>query len=391
MDFFVRKTSFANVLSIFNRLNSGRGNALNIIDNTPVNTVYLSTSDSQLSVAFCGQETSAQATIAADVVKNGCCLVSQRYLYDFVRQLPGEEVHCFTDRSESFLSVMADDPQVKSHIDLPLAEKGQIHDFPHLISGNQCRIPAAKLARQIKQTIFVCEGTDSNRPHLTGIMIKKEGSLLSLTTTSSSRIAYSCQLLEETTGQDNFSIIVPGRVMGEIEKTIETLGDIDVVLTWHKSTLAFNIEQGKECRLNIVSRLLEGKMPDIKRYIPENFRTVIRIERQVFCDALSRMAVIVDKGFPILVAEIDAEAGTILLRSHAVTVCHWRDEVCCQIDGESVKLMFGFDNIREVARNCRGSHILLKCNGEERPVIVCDADDSDSLYVIAPVKENVVG
>lgn len=212
-----------------------------------------------------------QAHVGAQVTDPASIVLPARYLLDIVRRLPGEEVEIEVKDTKAIVHSGA------SRFTLNGVSIRAFPDIPR-VSGATVVLPADALRDLLRRTAFAT-ATDESRPILTGVHLQGGGDTLRATATDGFRVAVANRA-GASLGRA-VSVVVPGRVLAEVERVLPAEGDVTVVLS--ERAVAFEVGP-----VRVIGRLLDGSYPDILSLLPQDYPHQMVVARQSLLDALAR-------------------------------------------------------------------------------------------------------
>lgn len=212
-----------------------------------------------------------QAHVEAQVTDPASIVLPARYLLDIVRRLPGQEVE---------IEVQDTKAVVRSGSSWFSLNGASIRAFPEIpgVQGATVVLPAEALRDLLRRTAFAV-ATDESRPILTGVHLWGDGDTLRATATDGFRVAVASRA-GVSLGKA-VSVVVPGRVLTEVERVLPAEGDVTMVLS--ETAVAFEVGP-----VRVIGRLLDGSYPDILSLLPQDYPHQMVVPRQPLLDALAR-------------------------------------------------------------------------------------------------------
>lgn len=255
------------------------------------------------------------------------------------------------------------------------------NEFPNvpLIDDHaEIQIETKQLIDAFKQTVFAVAKNES-RPVLTGVHIELDHNKLICAATDSHRLAV-CETLISTNMKAN--CIVPSATIHELLKLMNSnlefvsiyLSESHIVFTYGTTTL--------------YSRLIEGKYPNISTLIPNEFQTVITIDRKNILQGVDRSSLLASEWENNNVNLEIINASTIKISSNASQVGKISEKQ--QIDGlqGEKQLNISFDGrfMVEALKAIKEETITLSFGGSMRPILIEAGEQSAAVHLISPVR-----
>ena len=151
----------------------------------------------------------------------------------------------------------------------------------------------------VKRTIFAAAKSET-RPILQGVQYRVEDGWLFLDSTDSHRLA---QVKCKTNDTENMNIVVPASALETALKIFDESKEVEVFMRDERSLYFVN------GHTSFISRLLEGKYPEVQRLIPHDFKTIVKMDRKDMLDGLELVSGITDDDQSIVRMHINGIAS----------------------------------------------------------------------------------
>jgi len=253
---------------------------------TPIlSGIYMTAKEGQLELQTTNYELGFILTIPAEIHNTGTAVLPGKYLTEFARKLPAEEVSIDTDSSDGLAVIQSGTARFT-------LRTMEISDFPilHRMDGTlHFTIKDRTLARLVKKSAFAClrEEQRDRRPIFTGCQLEVEGKEVTFAATNVHRLAVKSEQLEEDAGQ--IRVIIPAKFLEEVTRTVssEVPADIHVTCSYNQVSMSSG-------SIYMTARLIEGTFPDYRRVIPreENIRTKVTLDAASFASAVDRASLV---------------------------------------------------------------------------------------------------
>jgi DNA polymerase III subunit beta len=322
----------------------------------------------QLEAAATDMEVSLRTTVAADVEGEGAVVVPGKLLADVVRLLPEREVVIEHAADEGVVQVTSG--SYSSRLNVYSAE-----DFPRLppIDVPLHEVERASLLETVHR-VARAASRDESRPVLTGILVRFEGTTLTMAATDSYRL--SVKETELGAAGPELEAIIPARALAELAR----LGpDADTIqLGAHDNYVVFGAGDSW-----LTSRRIDGQFPSIKQLLPETFEVEVDLPRAELLDVVRRAAVLAQRS-PLRLAFAE---GELTISTQSQDVGETRESIPAPYTGEPLEIGFnaeflrdGLDSFGQDAETVR-----LKLINPLRPGLITTEGDA-FWYLIMPIR-----
>ncbi|MBG9656999.1 DNA polymerase III subunit beta [Cytobacillus firmus] len=307
-----------------------------------------------------------------EIAETGSVVVTSRYLTELVKKLPGD-IHINVDEKNS-MTVLSDEI-LTSLNGFPAEEYPALPDFE---DSQGIEFSSAKLIEMIKQTVFAVSKNDT-RPALTGVHMNFSGSSFSCAATDSHRLAF---LETRILSPSNGSFIVPGSSLKELLKLLTHQEESEIQIFSSESYLVFKTKSIMLC-----SRLIEGKYPDVTGLIPNDAKTVIKLDAKKLLKGIDRASLFAHewKNNNVL---LEIKEGALKISSVSTAIGKIEEtQPLLEITGEhelSISLDGNF--LMDALKAIQEEHVLLSFSGSMRPVIIKPVSGESYIQLVSPVR-----
>ena len=349
---------------------------------TPIlSGIYMNAKEGQLELQSTNYELGFILTIPAEIHASGTAVLPGKYLTEFTRKLPAEEVSIDTDSADG-LAV------IKSGAARFTLRTMETADFPvlHRMEGTlQFTIKDRTLARLVKKSAFAClrEEQRDRRPIFTGCQLEVEGKEVTFAATNVHRLAVKSETLEEDAGQ--IRVIIPARFLEEVTRTItgEVPTEILVTCSYNQVSMASG-------SIYMTSRLIEGAFPDYRRVIPteENIKTRVTLD---VASAVERASLIA-RTDQYNIVKLAFEQGQMRISSNSPEIGEAEETIPAEVTGEDVTIAFNASYLMDAVKSLDSDTFILSLQGANAqgmnlsPITIREECDPNYIYVVTPVR-----
>ncbi|MCB1509030.1 MAG: DNA polymerase III subunit beta [Hyphomicrobiaceae bacterium] len=313
--------------------------------------------------------------VAAMTEDSGATTVPAHMFYDIVRKLPdGAQVKLET-RGESALTVEAG----RTRFELQALPES---DFPDLTAGqfsHAFAIPVSDLKRLIDRTQFAIS-VEETRYYLNGIFLHavEEGApRLRAVATDGHRLAKT-EVPAPRGAEGMPGIIVPKKTVGEVQKLLDGAeGEAQIEL----SSTKIRVSLGE---VVLTSKLIDGTFPDYQRVIPQNNDKVMDVDRASFAAAVDRVSTVAsERGRAVKMALTSEQLVLSVTNPDSGSAT---DELVADYDGPALEIGFNSKYLLDITDQLETGTARFLLADPGAPTLIQDADGSDTLYVLMPMR-----
>ncbi len=326
----------------------------------------LSITGTDLEVELIGQSDIGDGQVLTDITLPG------RKLIDIFKALPensavelyrdNEKVIIKSGRSRFTLSTLPaeDFPSVETKLDMLSFEVAQ-----------------AEFKQLLVKTCFAMAHEDV-RYYLNGLMLECDSSVIRAVATDGHRLALSSYKINTATTQ-RLQIIVPRKGIVELMRMLSN----DAAATAQVS-IGSNFLKVATDDFIFTTKLIDGRFPEYDRVVPKTKTDTLIINREELKQALTRTSVLCNEKFKAVQFELRTNLLRILSNNPEQEAAE--DELVVDYAGNKLDIGFNVAYLMDVINITHASNIKLSFNGPDSSVLIEEVDQSDSMFVIMPMR-----
>lgn len=314
-------------------------------------------------------ETSARATLNADVSEEGRALVSGRLLADICRSLPNKPVDMSIDGPKVTLTCGSARFSLQT---MP------VEDYPSLPSmpESRGRVKSELFAHAVGQAVTAA-GRDDMLPVLTGVRIEMDGSTISMLATDRFRLSQRELEWDPATPDLSAAALVPAKVLADTAKSLTGGSEISIALSTSgtgEGIIGFEGSAGGGIR-RTTTRLLDGEFPKVRSLFPSEHLTLARVDRAVLIDAVKRVALVAERNtavqmsFADNVLTLDAGSGEEAMASESIEA---------RVTGDDLTTGFNPQFLLDGLTALEEQYVELAFTTASKPVVLSGVDSLDA-------------
>lgn len=266
-----------------------------------------------------------------------------------------------------------------------LFQTSSAEEFPKLYEEKGENIMTLKngsFGKDFSKTSFAAS-PDSERPALSGVLIKKEEKGFLLVATDGYRLSLKKQALQgiEKRKKDNEeAMLVPARVVRElVQMEKEDGGDVEVYISKEKNQIVF-IQND----ITLVGRLIEAEFPNYEKIIPTDFSTKTIFEREDLQKAVKAGYVFARQTAGIV--KISIQKNNVLISANAPSVGKNKIEIEAKTTGEENEIAFNARYLLDFLGNSASEKMSFEMTGPLNPGVFKELDDPSFMHLIMPIR-----
>ena len=326
-------------------------------------------------------ETSARATIPADVSDEGRALVSGRLLADICRSLPNKPVEMTIDGAKVSLTCGSARFSLQT---MPVEEYPSLPEMP-AASGT---VGSDLFANAVSQAV-VAAGRDDMLPVLTGVRVEIEGSSISLLATDRFRLSHRELEWSPGTSDASAAALVPARVLADTAKSLTSGSEVTIALSASGAgdgIIGFEGSAGGGVR-RTTTRLLDGEFPKVRSLFPAEHLTVARVDRAALVESVKRVSLVAERNTAVQLAFSD---GVLTLDAGSGDEAQASESLEASIKGEAITTGFNPQFLLDGLGAIEAPVVEMAFTQASKPAVMAGVDsldgdaETDFRYLLMP-------
>ncbi len=314
------------------------------------------------------QITTAAPTTGSD---KAAMTVGARKLQDILRSLP--------ESAEVSLSLEDRRLQLKAGKSRFNLQTLPAEDFPRMAAGDGQQTRLTLTQKQMKRMLGLVQyamAQQDIRYYLNGLLLVAKGSDLIVVATDGHRLAYA----RETLGGElaPIDVILPRKTVLELSRQLAD-NDEPLEITLTPTQARFNFG-----RIELVSKLIDGKFPDYERVIPQHHGKIIRMGRDQLLHSLQRAAILTNEKFRGV--RLVLGGGSLKIISSNAEQEEAQEEIEVSYDGETLDIGFNVTYLVDVLTNVSTENIEVCLADANSSALFHIPDNERFKYVVMPMR-----
>lgn len=334
--------------------------------------ILLETHDGKLKISATDLEIGIETLIPVTIEEEGATTLPAKTFTELINSLSDESVTLQT--KDDVLEVVS--KRTKS-----VFQTTNRDDFPTLYEEKGEKIaalPEEKLHKDFSSVIFSAS-TDTTRPALSGVLVRKESEGFLLVATDGYRLSLKHYKVEDSQGVDEQSFIVPARVFKELLSIKEENNVIDMYVSQGTNQILF--EQGET---TLVGRLIEAEFPNFEKIIPSDFSVSVSFDSEEMAKAVKICSIFARDAANII--KLSFHKDHITVSSQSSSVGENTVNVEAKLSGEENEIAFNARYLLDLFANIDAEEMVFEMTGPLNPGVFKVKDDPSFLHLIMPIR-----
>ena len=309
------------------------------------------------------------------IINEGSTTTSAAILYDILRKISSNSELNFDLKSENKLSLKSD----SSDFNLLCLPTDNFPSFADEFEGQEIALDKNRFLKLLNKT-RISISNDDTRHYLNGVFLhltEAHGrNFLTGVATDSHRLSSSS--LEIENSNDFSSLILPRKTVFQLCSLLSETSDS---LTMQSSENKIKFTLGK---IRLISKVIDGKFPDYKQVVPATNDKILNVPSKEFINSIERVAsVSLDRkeGVKLMI-----DKDNIQLSVNSANSGEGNETIKADYNSESLNISFNSKYLIDIASEIENKNLKMNLKDSTSPVLIEDASDKNSYYVIMPMK-----
>ena len=314
-------------------------------------------------------ETSARATVPADVSAEGRALVSGRLLADICRSLPNKPVEMTIDGAKVTLTCGSARFSLQT---MPVEEYPALPDMPAATGTVSSNVFAAAVSQAV-----TAAGRDDMLPVLTGVRIEIDGSSISLLATDRFRLSHRELSWQPGASDASVAALVPAKVLAETAKSLTSGNDVTIALAASgagEGIIGFEGAAGGGIR-RTTTRLLDGEFPRVRSLFPNEHLTIARVDKGSLIESVKRVSLVAERNTAVQLAFSD---GVLTLDAGSGDEAQASESIEAVVNGEDITTGFNPQFLLDGLTAIEAPVVEMAFTQASKPAVMAGASTMDS-------------
>lgn len=335
--------------------------------------ILLETRDSAVRLSATDLKVSIECLVDCTVDDPGSLTVSSQRLSMILSELPDAEI--VLELGENNVILLSCGRIQTKLFSMAPDEFPPIRTFENI---EPLVLPQVMLRKMFEKTSFaIC--SDQARYNLTGLLVEINDGRLTVVATDGRRMSL-CTEQEGIPKGVSLKVIIPGKMIGELERLLDAEGDVEVFLDEAQTGFLFGSTR-------LVTALIEGNFPNYDVVIPKKHDKEAVISTALFTEAVRRTRTMTNEKFNSV--RFILSTGSVILKVVTPEVGEYEEEIAIEYDGEKVEIAFNPDFLLDILRHIDTEMVCLILKDTTSPGVVkpyTNAPLDSYVNVIMPIR-----
>ncbi len=327
--------------------------------------------DTRLRLTGYNLETGIQATVPAEIKQPGSLVLSARLFGEIIRKMPDDMV-VFTSKDYMVnikcgmceFNILGTDPE-------------EFPELPTVDQQNSITLEQSVLRAMIAHTLFAISDNDS-RPIQKGSLFEIDHNDLTVVSVDGYRLALRREKVDKIEGSEQFSFVVPGSALSEVEKICSGEGPVTV----NQGARHILFQAGDTV---LVCRRLEGEFLPYRNAIPHNNPIQVQCDARTLLSSIERVSLIISEK---LKSPLRCVFGDGVIDITTKTAVGDSSDRCpIEGDGQGLEIGFNYRYLMDALKAAPAEKLRLELSSGVAPCVILPAEGEENfIYMVLPVR-----
>jgi len=320
---------------------------------------------------------SIEKTIDVYNAEEGDIVLPAKLFTEIIRKLPDEEINISLEEYNN-VSIRTSGSEFK----IVGMEADEFPEMENVSEDANERISfdIETFREMIKKTSFAAS-TDESKGVIVGVLIEMRSDSINMVALDGFRMAVSSETVHN--GKDT-DIIISARILNEISKIISESentddGENNIELIFDDKKAVISNSDSK-----IILRIIEGKFLKYRDLLPDKFKTIVNINKNMLHDSIERASLFAKEGRNNLIKlSITDDNLQITSKSEAGNV---NENIPINKEGDDIEIGFNSKYLLDGLKAIKEDNIVMNFNTNVTPCIFRPLEGDNYTYLILPVR-----
>ena len=309
------------------------------------------------------------------ILKEGSTTTSAAILYDILRKISSNAELNFELKSENKLSLKSEN----ADFNLLCLPTDNFPSFADEFEGNETSLNNNRFLKLLNKT-KISISNDDTRHYLNGIFLHLTEShgrnFLTGVATDSHRLSSSSLEVEKT--NDFTSLILPRKTVFQLCSLLTEEAE-QLTMQTSENKIKFTIGN-----IKLISKVIDGKFPDYKKVVPTDNNKTLIVSSKDFINSIERVAsVSLDRKEGV---KMVINKDNLQLSVNNANSGEGNEKIKAEFNSENINISFNSKYLIDIASEVEDKNLKINLKDSVSPVLIEDASDKNSYYVIMPMK-----
>jgi DNA polymerase-3 subunit beta len=345
-----------------------------------LSNILLATDNGRLKLAATNLELGITCWIGSKVDIEGSVTVPAKLMGDLVGNLPNDRIVLELEPSSQSVKVTC----ARYENTVNGLDADEFPQLPSVNTQDPVAVFACEVLREAIDQIAFAAASDDSRPVLTGVLVRLRDNQATLAAADGFRLAQRLIPLATPVAAP-VEMIIPARALTELARIIGgSEGNVAMTITEGGSQVLFHTED-----IDLVTRVIDGKYPDIERVIPQSYGTRTLVDTAELAKAVKVSSLFASAASNIVRLEIqaggDMAPGRIVISANAAEIGNNSGVVDGMVHGEGNRIALNVRYLQEAINAIKTAQVAIETQTEQNPAVFRPVGVDGYIHIVMPM------
>ena len=331
--------------------------------------VNIEAKNNLLNIKSTNLDTGFEIFIPAVVKVPGKIVIPVKALSSLISTINGDKIKLEGKQNTLFITTDYTSTTIKGY------SAEEFPQFPKITKIKEISFPNENISEYFSK-VLIAASTSEIKPEISSLSIQINKLKIKLVATDSFRLA---EKVIEHKSDGIFSFLFPYKHMLELAKILEYINE-PLTLSFNDTHAIFSAKS-----FSYITRLRDGSFPNYESIIPSSFSTEVKVKKSELVNAL-KLASIFSSRLREVHFNVYPEDNIFEITTKSSDIGEHVSHIKSGITGERLSAVFNYNYIIDGVQNISAEDILLRFNGDSKPVLIQNPYDASYLYLAMPMK-----
>ena len=322
-----------------------------------------------LNIRATNLDTGFEIFIPAAVKNPGNIVIPAKSFSSLLSTLNGEKIKLEGKQNTLFITTDSTSTTIKGY------SADEFPPFPKLAGIKSIEFPHENISEYFSK-VLVAASTSEIKPEISSLFIQVHKTKIKVAATDSFRLA---EKIIDCKSENIYSFLFPYKHMFELVKILEHINE-PLTLSFNETQAVFSSKS-----FSYITRIRDGSFPNYENIIPSSFSTEVKTKKSELTNAL-KLASIFSSRLKEVHFNVYPEDNLFEVNTKSSDIGEHVSHIKASITGERLSAVFNCNYIMDGVQNISAEDILLRFNGDSKPVLIQNPYDASYIYLAMPMK-----
>ena len=322
-----------------------------------------------LNIKATNLDTGFEIFIPAAVKTPGKIVIPAKSFSSLISTINGDKIKLEGKKNTLFITTDYTSTTIKGY------SSDEFPPFPKITKTKSINFPHENISEYFSK-VLVAASISEIKPEISSLFIQIHKSKIKLAATDSFRLA---EKVIEYKSDNAYSLLFPYKHMIELAKILEHVNE-PLILDFNDTHAIFSAKS-----FSYITRIRDGSFPNYESIIPSSFFTEVKVKKSELTNAL-KLASIFSSRLKEIHFNVYPEDNIFEVTTKSSDVGEHVSHLKAGITGERLSAVFNYNYVIDGVQNISSEDILLRFNGDSKPVLIQNPYDASYIYLAMPMK-----